>query len=122
MVTISNHEPVVGQTVSKLEYIKNKISETVKTMGFKSINFPVLASGAYIVEVSWEAGDPDERPVKKRRCGNHEITCGLCHEVKVAKRVAPCGHMICEDCSAGRFVQCPFCRTAVAAFEDLYQP
>merc|ERR1712187_80771 len=97
----------VGKTVSKFEYITEKISETVKTMGLKCIIFPGYASGAYIAEVSWEAGDPDERPVKKRRCGNLEITCGLCHEIKVAKRVSPCGHMICEDCSARRFVRCP---------------
>merc|ERR1712113_530670 len=76
------------------------------------------------VALSWKmATDVQvDAPPAKRQCrGNHQITCGLCHEGGVAMRLAPCGHMVCQSCAAKQLKTCPFCRSAVAETEELFE-
>lgn len=53
--------------------------------------------------------------------GNLEGRCGICLEIRVLARIAPCGHLACQQC-AGHVGTCPFCRREIAEFQPLFMP
>ena len=72
----------------------------------------------FFITVSWKnvSRDASAEPPKKRLKG-HTRTCQVCEEKKSMVVLAPCGHVLCQDCrekqTKQKNYQCPFCRQHV---------
>ncbi len=94
----------------------------LKDFGFKeySLSPPSVGIGnsRFSIRISWKnvSRDAPAEPPKKRLKG-HTQTCQVCEEKKSLVVLAPCGHVMCQDCrdkqTKKQNLQCPFCRQHV---------
>eukprot|EP00438_Fugacium_kawagutii_P031200 Skav220795 [mRNA] locus=scaffold150:105276:106870:- [translate_table: standard] len=112
---------------------KQELQNRFRILGFSSFEmtkrtFPggrLLPSGGidYLVKASWKdvSRSASAEPPKKRLKG-HVRTCQVCEEKKSIVVLAPCGHVLCEDCREQQTKQnnqnCPFCRQHVICVTD----
>ena len=56
--------------------------------------------------------------------GNMEMECGVCNERSTMHALVPCGHLVCQSCSAKPEVTktCPFCKQPSIATQVLFKP
>ena len=70
----------------------------------------------FFIKVSWKnvSRDATAEPPKKRLKG-HTGKCQVCEEKKSLVVLAPCGHIMCQDCrdEQTKDLKCPFCRQHV---------
>lgn len=107
---------------------QRELEHRVKGLGFSSHKIEeriVIPDGVrqgvnsnkFSIAVSWKnvSRDPSEPP--KKRLKGHARTCQVCEEKKSMVVLAPCGHVLCQDCrekqTKQKNYQCPFCRQHV---------
>lgn len=100
---------------------KRELEKHAERLGFP--RFAISNGPSYLVKVSWKdvPRDASAEPPKKRLKG-HVRTCQVCEEKKSIVVLAPCGHVLCEDCREKQTKQnnqnCPFCRQRVICATD----
>lgn len=62
---------------------------------------------------------PTMATAQSRPIGDDPLQCQICNDAKKTRRLAPCGHMLCERC-AKCMRECPFCRATVRAVDLVY--
>lgn len=89
--------------------------------------YPCTGIGPYrfVIWVSWKNVSRDalsEAEPPKKRLKGHIQTCQVCEEKKSLVVLAPCGHVMCQDCrneqTLKQSARCPFCRQHVLCVTD----
>lgn len=99
-----------------LKQVQAELSETKRSLASSLQTSQAISNELFLL--SRKEDTPNSR------CTQNHLECKICYSRVPCKRLAPCGHVLCEVCLASsqqmHGKQCPFCRKTFLRSQNIY--